>query len=115
MLVPRVRGRICLAAQGQTSVFCSDKLLVHWEAQMSANELVDSINCTNNQLTQFTFSRNDKPIAFTEHKVDLTFKDPRGNGEILRILLDPQYRPGDASNADFWVQTTITSPISNKE
>jgi len=81
---------------------------------MSANELVASFNWTDNQLTQLAFSRNDKPIAFTEHKVDLTFKDPRSNGEILRILLDPQYRPGDASNADFWVQTTITSPISNK-
>jgi hypothetical protein len=29
--------------------------------------------------------------------------------------LDPQYRPGDASNADFWVETTITSPVSHKK
>jgi len=28
---------------------------------------------------------------------------------------DPQYRPGDASNAHFWVETTITSPVSNKK
>jgi hypothetical protein len=61
------------------------------------------------------FSRDDKPIAFTEHEIDLTFKDPRGNGEIEKILLDPQYHPGDASDADFWVKTTITSPVSNKK
>ena len=81
---------------------------------MSGNELAASFNWTDNQLAYLSFSRNDKPITFTEHEIDLTFKDPRGNGEIEKILLDPQYRPGDASNADFWVETTITSPISNK-
>ena len=82
---------------------------------MAGNELAASFNWTDNQLAHLSFSRNDKPIAFTEHEIDLTFKDPRGNGEIEKILLDPQYRPGDASNADFWVETTITSPVSNKK
>ena len=82
---------------------------------MAGNELTASFNWTDNQLAHLGFSRNDKPIAFTEHEIDLTFKDPRGNGEIEKILLDPQYRPGDASNADFWVETTITSPVSNKK
>jgi hypothetical protein len=54
-------------------------------------------------------------MAFTEHEINLTFKDPRQNGEIEKILLDPQYRPGNASNADFWVATTITSPVSNRK
>jgi hypothetical protein len=80
---------------------------------MALNELAASFHWTDNQLAQLAFSRNGTPIAFTEHTVDLNFKDPRGNGEIQKILLDPQYRPGDASNADFWVQTTITSPVSN--
>jgi hypothetical protein len=68
---------------------------------MAGNELTASFNWTDNQLAPFGFSRNDKPIAFTEHEIDLTFKDPRGNEEIEKILLDPQYRPGNASNADF--------------
>ena len=82
---------------------------------MAGNELTASFNWTDNQLAHLGFSRNDKPIAFTEHEIDLTFKDPRGNGEIQKILLDPQYRPGNASNADFWVETTITSPVSNRK
>jgi hypothetical protein len=82
---------------------------------MSGNELAASFNWSDNQLTYLSFSRNDKPIAFAEHDIDLTFKDPRGNLEIEKILLDPQYRPGNASNADFWVETTITSPVSNKK
>ena len=82
---------------------------------MAGNELAASFNWTDDQLAHLTFSRSGKPIAFTEHTIDLTFKDPRGNGEIEKILLDPQYRPGDASNADFWVETTITSPVSNKK
>ena len=82
---------------------------------MAGNELAASFTWTDNQLAYLEFSRNSQPIAFTQHEIDLTFKDPRGNGEIKKILLDPQYRPGDASNADFWVQTTITSPASNKK
>ena len=82
---------------------------------MAGNELAASFTWTNNQLSHLDFSRNGQPIAFTQHEIDLTFKDPRGNGEIKKILLDPDYRPGDASNADFWVQTTITSPVSNKK
>src|SRR6476646_1993208 len=82
---------------------------------MAGNELAASFNWTDDQLTYLSFSRNDKPIAFTEHEIDLTFKDPRQNGEIEKILLDPQYRPGNASNADFWVETTITSPVSNQK
>jgi len=82
---------------------------------MAGNELAASFILTDNQLAYLGFSRNGQPIAFTQHEIDLTFKDPRGNGEIKKILLDPQYRPGDASNADFWVQTTITSPVSNKK
>ena len=82
---------------------------------MAGNELTASFNWTDNQLATLMFLRDEKPIAFTEHEIDLTFKDPRGNGEIEKILLDPQYRPGDASDADFWVETTITSPISNKK
>ena len=45
---------------------------------MAGNELAASFNWTDNQLTYLGFSRNDKPIAFTEHEIDLTFKDPRG-------------------------------------
>jgi hypothetical protein len=82
---------------------------------MAGNELAASFNWTDNQFVYLSFSRNDKPIAFTEHEIDLTFKDPRGNGEIEKILLDPQYRPGNTTNADFWVETTITSPVSNKQ
>jgi Putative peptidoglycan binding domain len=82
---------------------------------MAVNELTASFNWTDHQLAHFRFLRNDQPIAFTENKIDLIFKDPRGNGEIAKILLDPQYRPGDASNADFWVETIITSPVSNKK
>src|SRR5215471_2067421 len=82
---------------------------------MARNELAASFDWTDNQLGQLAFSRNVKPIDFTEHTIDLNFKDPRGNGEIEKILLDPQYRPGNASNADFWVQTTITSPVSNQK
>jgi hypothetical protein len=82
---------------------------------MAGNELTASFNWTDDQLTYLSFSRNDKPMAFTEHEINLTFKDPRQNGEIEKILLDPQYRPGNASNADFWVATTITSPVSNRK
>ena len=52
---------------------------------MAGNELTASFNWTDNQLAHLGFSRNDKPIAFTEHEIDLTFKDPRGNGEIEKI------------------------------
>jgi hypothetical protein len=82
---------------------------------MAGNELAASFTWTGNQLAHLSFARDGQPIAFTQHEIDLTFKDPRGNGEIHKILLDPQYRPGDASNADFWVQTTVTSPVSNKK
>lgn len=82
---------------------------------MAGNELAASFTWTDNQLASLGFSRNGQPIAFAQHEIDLTFKDPRGNGEIQKILLDPQYRPGNASNADFWVQTTIISPVSHKK
>jgi hypothetical protein len=82
---------------------------------MAGNELAASFRWTDNQLTHLSFSRNDSSIAVAQHEVDLTFKDPRGNGEIEKILLDPQYRPGNVSNADFWVKTTITSPVSNQK
>ena len=49
---------------------------------MAGNELTASFNWTDNQLAHLGFSRNNKPIAFTEHEIDLTFKDPRGNEEI---------------------------------
>ena len=58
---------------------------------MAGNELAASFNWTDDQLTYLSFSRNDKPMAFTEHEINLTFKDPRQNGEIEKILLDPQY------------------------
>ena len=64
---------------------------------MAGNELAASFNWTDDQLAHLSFSRNDNPIAFTEHTIDLTFKDPRRNGEIQKILLDPQYRPGNPS------------------
>jgi murein L,D-transpeptidase YcbB/YkuD len=82
---------------------------------MAGNELAASFTWTGNQLANLDFSRNGQSIAFAQHEIDLTFKDPRGNGEIKKILLDRQYRPGDASNADFWVRTTITSPASNQK
>jgi len=82
---------------------------------MAGNELAASFTWTNSQLAHLGFTRNGQPIAFSQHEIDLTFKDPRGNGEIKKILLDPDYRPGDASNADFWVKTTITSPVSNQK
>ena len=46
---------------------------------MAGDELMASFNWTDSQLAHLGFSRNDKPIAFTEHQIDLTFKDPRGN------------------------------------
>ena len=52
---------------------------------MVGNELTASFSWTDNQLAHLGFSRNDRPIAFTEHQVDLTFKDPRGNGEIEKF------------------------------
>ena len=60
---------------------------------MAGDELTASFNWTDNQLAHLGFSRNDKPIAFTEHRIDLTFKDPRGNGEIQKILLVRVIRP----------------------
>jgi hypothetical protein len=57
---------------------------------MDGNQLAASFNWTDDQLTDLSFSRDDKPIAFAEHEIDLIFKDPRGNGEIEKILLDPQ-------------------------
>jgi peptidoglycan hydrolase-like protein with peptidoglycan-binding domain len=82
---------------------------------MAGNELAASFTWTDRQLAHLGFARNGQPIAFAGHVIDLTFKDPRRNGEIQKILLDPGYRPGNASNADFWLQTTITSPASNKK
>jgi peptidoglycan hydrolase-like protein with peptidoglycan-binding domain len=81
---------------------------------MARNELAASFHWTDNQLAQLTFSRSGTPIVFTGHTIDLNFKDPRGNGEIQKILLDPQYHPGNASTADFFLETTITSPVSNQ-
>ena len=54
---------------------------------MAGNELAASFNWTDDQLTHLSFSRNDNPIAFTEHEIDLTFKDPRQNGEIAEDSL----------------------------
>ena len=82
---------------------------------MAGDEVAAAFRWTDTQLRLLRFSRNDKRITFREHKINLKFKDPRGKGEIEKILLDPQYRPGDASNADFWVETTITSPVSHKK
>jgi hypothetical protein len=82
---------------------------------MAGDEVAAAFRWTNTQLALLRFSRNDKRITFREHKINLKFKDPRGKGEIEKILLDPQYRPGDASNADFSVETTITSPVSHKK
>jgi hypothetical protein len=52
---------------------------------MAGNELAASFRWTDNQLTSLSLFRNDSPIAFTQHEIDLTFKDPRGNGEIEKI------------------------------
>ena len=54
---------------------------------MAGNELAASFNWTDDQLAHLSFSRNDNPIAFTEHTIDLTFKDPRQNGEIAEDSL----------------------------
>jgi hypothetical protein len=45
---------------------------------MVGNELTASFSWTDNQLAHLGFSRNDRPIAFTEHQVDLTFQGPAG-------------------------------------
>src|SRR5262249_1147069 len=115
LALPRYRSEAGSKNQTAYSVFTTFRVVAHREALMAGNELAASFNWTDDQLANLSFSRNDKPIAFTEHEIDLTFKDPRQNGEIEKILLDPQYRPGNASNADFWVETTITSPASNKK
>jgi hypothetical protein len=52
---------------------------------MAGNELTASFNWTDNQLAHLGFSRNDKPIGFTEHEIDLTFKDPRGTEKLKRF------------------------------
>ena len=79
------------------------------------NEVAASFRWTSSQRMHLRFSRNDKRITLREHKINLKFIDPRGKGEIEKILLDRQYRPGDASHPDFLLQATITSPVSHKK
>ena len=107
---------MCLAAQGKPAYSVQIAVALNtgrlrWSEMswrlLSLGPIVNLHICVSQE--------SDNPIAFTEHEIELTFKDPRGNGEIKEILLDPQYRPGDASNAHFWVKTTITSPVSHKK
>ena len=53
---------------------------------MAGNEVAASFRWTDSQLAHLRFSRNGRRITFREHKINLKFKDPRGNGEIEKIL-----------------------------
>jgi hypothetical protein len=79
---------------------------------LAADEVSASFQWNGAQLSRLKFSRDQKSIPFSQSKISLTFKDPRKKGEIEKILVDRSYRPGDATYADFWVETTIKSPIS---
>ena len=58
---------------------------------MAGNELTASFNWTDDQLTYLSFSRNDKPMVFTEHEIDLTFKDPRRTAPRFPVRLTTDY------------------------
>jgi hypothetical protein len=48
--------------------------------------------------------------------VGLVFADPRGGGEIEKILFDPAFRPKKRpSEADFFVETIIKSTKTKKD
>ena len=90
-------------------------LLGSSNASHAADQVSASMSWTSAQLASLQFTRDGKSIRFSEKNIALVFSDPRKKSEIEKILLDPQYRPGDSNNADFWLQTTITSPVSKKK
>jgi hypothetical protein len=98
----------CLAVYGAALLLISVQGHAHASDQVAATS-----TWSNPEFALLNFFNDDRPIRFTEHTVELTFKDPRHQGEIEKILLDPMYRP-DSNYADFWLDTTITSPLSKK-
>ncbi len=95
--------------------FAAVFLLLSPNGAHAADQANASMSWTSPQLASLQFTRDMKPIRFSEKDVALVFSDPRKKSEVEKILLDPQYRPGDSSNADFGLQTTITSPVSKKK
>lgn len=56
----------------------------------------------------------EQQVKLANKVIRLKFEDPRGHGEIERILFDPNYRPGTNEYADFFLNTTVEDPISKK-
>jgi len=80
-----------------------------------SDQVSGSFTWSSAQLSSLRISRDGTPVRLAKGKVELVFKDPRKKSEIEKILLDPTYRPGDAGDADFFLTTTITSPVSKKK
>ena len=81
----------------------------------AADQVSASFSWTSAQIANLRITRDGRPIILTNRKVDLVFTDPRTKSEIEKILLDPEYRPGDVSAADFFLETAVVSPISKKK
>lgn len=95
---------------------CAAAFFLFSISQACAGDKVSaSFTWTSPQLASLAVSRDQKPITLKDKRVELVFTDPRNKSEIEKILLDKEYRPGDASAPDFFLQTTITSPISRKK
>jgi hypothetical protein len=100
LLIPKLGMALLLLSIGEAS---------------AADKVKASFTWTAAQLSDLRISRDKRPIRLKDGKVELVFSDPRNKSEIEKILLDSQYRPGDSGAPDFFLETSITSPISKRK
>jgi hypothetical protein len=84
------------------------------------NTIAASFSWTSTQLTQLKFS----PAKYRQPNVGLVFSDPRKQDQIQKIMFDPNFKPsrelpdghgGQMGYFDFFAQTSIKSPASDRK
>jgi hypothetical protein len=64
-------------------------------------------------LSELNVERDGEPIELVDARLRLAFEDPRDRGEIVQILLDPDYRPTTPGFDDFFTGVGVRSPVTS--
>jgi len=87
-------------------------LVLFADGALAKDKIGASISWTQDQLLQLQFS----PKSYQQNQVGLVFTDPRGAGEIEKILFDANFKPNKKPlEPDFMIETIIKSTKTKKE
>jgi len=87
-------------------------LILSANGAFAKNRIEASFSWTKEQLSQLEFSTD----SFKQSQVRLIFTDPRGSGEIEKILFDARFKPPKKPlEADFFVEIITKSTKTKKD